>query len=354
MNLHFDISNSITDLLREAWVDCDINRVKDIQKSIEGLSDSQTIGICTGNNKFIAGDNGTLDMVDDNTEQYCGINLSIQTVIDNFRERVTDYIDHIVSYSETLAELDDDTFDINFKRVVDYSHKYKKCLEDFQTFKDYTYSNAVINEDQILNSYLVDCPPKSNSYFRTPDSDAYPENNETYEEYTERMLKTLTFNHLSIRNQLYLNKNERALGLMQMDCSNGLNFIMEHKTAQSEADSLRKIIVPEDILKCIWNSGWLSPSGEFYGCPDLDHNSFTETLLNLLHIEIDDNVDVILEKLGWVKFSSGRWLYHNDSRSLTKEQYKVIYNWTINKAQDYRAYVIDKYIACDLLETLSK
>lgn len=64
---------------------------------------------------------------------------------------------------------------------------------------------------------------------------------------------------------------------MKVTGSNGMDLLLKYKQAQREADEARgNKIFSEDIMNCIWNSGWLSPSGEFYGCPDLGHVEFTK------------------------------------------------------------------------------
>lgn len=48
----------------------------------------------------------------------------------------------------------------------------------------------------------------------------------------------------------------QAIQLMQIDHTNGLNYLESHRNAQEEMDELRaNDIHPENILETIWNSG---------------------------------------------------------------------------------------------------
>lgn len=140
---------------------------------------------------------------------------------------------------------------------------------------------------------------------------------------------------------------------MKVTGSNGMDLLLKYKQAQREADEARgNKIFSEDIMNCIWNSGWLSPSGEFYGCPDLSHVEFTKKLVECLNISdvCDNNYDRALELDGWIKFSSGRWLYMEEDFNPSKAQLQIIFKWAHDKADDFRVYLGDEFVNLDVLQ----
>lgn len=86
----------------------------------------------------------------------------------------------------------------------------------------------------------------------------------------------------------------------------------------------------------ILESGWLSPDGEFYGCGFEQHNVFSEELVEFLklesptpidrkeHLAFENDAEIILEKLKWIKISSKRYLWNFSDFVLTKKQENAI------------------------------
>lgn len=73
------------------------------------------------------------------------------------------------------------------------------------------------------------------------------------------------------------------------------------------------------------------------------------------HLEIqsvDGNYDRALELKGWIKFSSGRWLYFKDDFVPTKRQLKVISTWLNERAKDTKVYLGEGFVSYDILESL--
>lgn len=105
---------------------------------------------------------------------------------------------------------------------------------------------------------------------------------------------------------------------MQIDHTNGLNYLESHRNAQEEMDELRaNDIHPENILETIWNSGWLAPDGRFYGCPDLSHKEFSEKLYSMKeHLKLGLDKEITRFRHDYV----GHWLI---ARSLWNYPYLV-------------------------------
>lgn len=180
--------------------------------------------------------------------------------------------------------------------------------------EDYLYDEDSLEVDDVdVFNYVehLDSPNKASSY----------------KDLVFEYLSTLNFNFKYALDYLIREHNYQTIELLKLDLSNGLKYIPEHKKAQSELDTLRgDDIFPEDILECIWNSGWLSPNGELYGCPDYDHINFSDRLVKYLNLS-GTNSDRILETNGYIKFSCGRWLYIEEDLTPTIKQLETILKW---------------------------
>lgn len=79
-------------------------------------------------------------------------------------------------------------------------------------------------------------------------------------------------------------------------------------------------IEPEDISKTTWKSGYIDPSGNFFGCSDLGHVNFSETLCEKFDLKKGKEIDSqhLLDMKGWVKISMSRFFW--------RDNYKVTYS----------------------------
>ena len=75
-------------------------------------------------------------------------------------------------------------------------------------------------------------------------------------------------------------------------------------------ESNRKEIVPENVVKTTWQSGYINPQGEFFGCSDINHINFSEDICKMLNVKKEgDKLDaqVYLDEQGWIKISVNRF-----------------------------------------------
>ena len=103
-----------------------------------------------------------------------------------------------------------------------------------------------------------------------------------------------------------------------------------HRRRQAMQDDTPR---QEDTKTTMWDSGWISPSGKFWGCMDLNHIEFTQRLLEEGHIKLTgraENPDRLFEKNKWVKLSAGRILWDETSMEPNKNQWKAVLRYMSN------------------------
>lgn len=331
------IAEQINDMLRRCWEEGEVKKVNEILDGVEGISSEQALSVLQGEKSFCDTDDGGLLLEDSTPEEH----LSIDSVLNNFKYQYKDLISRIVSYSfgmhENYNEDDYEGFLHYWGLLSNYTESFKKLQENYKEFVKLTGVDTIRLKEIVEETY----------HELKEDEDEY-----SYKNINNRWLRTLNFSHLHVKNLLALEKNYSALEIMKVTGSNGMDLLLEYKQAQREADEARgDRIFPEDIMNCIWNSGWLSPSGEFYGCPDLGHIEFTKRLVKHLGIDnVHDNCDRTLELDGWIKFSSGRWLYMEEDFKPSKAQLQVIFRWAHEKADDFRVYLGDEFVNLDILQ----
>lgn len=66
----------------------------------------------------------------------------------------------------------------------------------------------------------------------------------------------------------------------------------------------------------------------------------------MIHTLQGENVEVN----GWIKFSSGRWLYMEEDFKPSKAQLQIIFKWAHDKADDFRVYLGDEFVNLDVLQ----
>ena len=91
----------------------------------------------------------------------------------------------------------------------------------------------------------------------------------------------------------------------------------------------------EDLADPQFASGYIDLRGNFYGCPDLTHISYSEQIVEKFELTSDkeemgqycsykSNSDTILDENGWVKVSVRRYLWDYTSHVLTAKQVQTI------------------------------
>ena len=116
-------------------------------------------------------------------------------------------------------------------------------------------------------------------------------------------------------------------------------------------------IVSDDIVDSVWNSGWLAPDGTFYGCPDLNHSDLDDRLWRHLSNGDTNNGETSsrnIEKLGYIKLSSGRWLLPDSNYIPTKKQLEEIIRCQNDKYKTSRTYYEDGFTNVEVLKSKLK
>lgn len=297
-----NIAAWMNDTLHNLWENCEVGKIKNIVEDIEGITNEQILSVLHGEQRFYD-DDGGLSLEDSTPSE----NLSTKAIEDNFRDKYYDLISRVVSYSFGISknyDFDDrEGFLYYWKLISNYNKKIEELDEDYKAFVELTGCNNIELEEVLKKVYNDLKAEEEADRWDIPVTSSL-----SYEQVNRDLLNNLNLSNRHVLNLLASTKNYRALATVQMTGSNGMDLLVDYKLAQNNADEARgNKVFAEDILNCIWNSGWLSPNGEFYGCPDLAHVAFTEKLCKHLEIQsVDGNYDRALELKGWIKFSSGR------------------------------------------------
>jgi hypothetical protein len=104
---------------------------------------------------------------------------------------------------------------------------------------------------------------------------------------------------------------------------------VENYVASMIKDGNRESIDAEDAHSTEWQSGYIDPEGRFYGCSDLNHNSFSVSLCEKFGIRQkakpeDFDAQIALDKAGWVKVSLNRFFWTGKP---TEEQKVTIHDY---------------------------
>ncbi|MFA5354452.1 MAG: hypothetical protein WC291_09495 [Thermodesulfovibrionales bacterium] len=94
----------------------------------------------------------------------------------------------------------------------------------------------------------------------------------------------------------------------------------------------REVIEPEDVMTTVWTSGYIDRKGQFYGCSDLGHVAFADNLCEKLGLEVEGttNSSEIIDRLGWVKVSMGRFFWDTAKRP-SKAQERTMMDYMLAK-----------------------
>lgn len=339
----------LTYYLRNFWKDCKINSILKIQETLPDIDNKTLLKILEGEKKLLTEDGINYTLEDDYEENIS--NLSRDYIQESFEYKFMNLASQVRNYSKGIY--------INIDEDKEYYYTLLK-----QTFKEINevennwklFCNLIecdINiriEDYLDNEETLDSDELSSIISRYSNS-----SNKTisYKDAVSEYLSTLNFSYKYALDYLIKKKRYQTIELIKIDLSNGLKYIPEHEVAQSDVDTLRgDNIFPENILECIWNSGWLSPNGELYGCPDCDHINFSDRLVKYLNLS-GTNSDRILETNGYIKFSCGRWLYMEKDFTPTIAQLETILKWNKEKNKSLKICIGDglSMVNVDIIES---
>lgn len=100
----------------------------------------------------------------------------------------------------------------------------------------------------------------------------------------------------------------------------------------------RTEVEPEDPKTTEWTSGYIDRDGRFYGCSDLGHILFADTLCEKLGLYPEDEDEEstpdssqILDNLGWIKVSMKRFFWDSLHIKPTGEQQATIFDFMMGK-----------------------
>lgn len=354
----------LTEQLRSFWVELEHRKILEISESIPELSLTLIRAICSGLQKIVDSKTecGALELEDDNTEEHYGISISIGAIRELYNKTLYNLYDSFLAYSQGSSYGDKEDVERYLDLSLKTSEQINKLKEEFQAFvkicKDSCYSNDS-KFFKLDEKFIRDKVHQDKELFQKE---------EYYHFRRKQYLSQLDFNPVHAIKRLVDEKKTTVIQIIQLDHSNGLRNLEEHREAQETMHSLREgIIQSEDILKSIWNSGWLAPDGRFFGCPDLIHNMFSKDLyernkeleLNLTGEFDYAHGDKIFEDNKWVKFSSGRWIYtgqmpvEEEKWRPTKKQYDVILSWAKERSDGTRIVFghDDSYVNLDIIES---
>jgi len=141
--------------------------------------------------------------------------------------------------------------------------------------------------------------------------------------------------------QNVMNNASLMLGIKVPDVDTYIQSMIE--------ESYREKIEAEDVRTTKYTSGYIDPIGNFYGCTDLLHSQFADTLCEQFKIEkvrlsknnltrksrLDEapNAENALDLDGWVKISINRFFYL-ENHILTQAQIDTIFDYMVGKKLD--------------------
>ncbi len=84
--------------------------------------------------------------------------------------------------------------------------------------------------------------------------------------------------------------------------------LLDNYVSQTIKAAQREKLEPEDIYTTDWESGYISPEGDFYGCANLDHINFALEIANMKGIKLTNSKQAtkVLDRYGWVIISMNR------------------------------------------------
>lgn len=119
----------------------------------------------------------------------------------------------------------------------------------------------------------------------------------------------------------------RQREIMRITNSNGRDLCQEHIEYQNHL--WERGLHKENPGQTQYNSAWISPEGDFYGCPDMKHTEAAEDILESMGVH-RTNPEHFLEEQGWVKLSAGRVVYFEKPLVPTIAQWEAVLAWMTN------------------------
>ena len=117
----------------------------------------------------------------------------------------------------------------------------------------------------------------------------------------------------------------------------------------AEVEEKKKVMkIPPAIPDTKFKShlGWVSPTGEFYGCPFTGHIDLSyEIIRGNLGIDDFDNSERELEKRGWLKIGGGGALCYfekDDKVKITQAQIDLLHDWCMVHKQPFPNHLLEE------------
>lgn len=354
----------INDFIHKSWSDLKISKLREFQNEINNLSDNILLDICLRKVCFVDSSDGGMELKCNDLENEDLEKYSIQSINYEFKSRLDKIVYDIIAYSHGLKHyseeyidgLNDDIYDSSdiskyMFYVIDACKKYDSLFSEFDLFiklvgDDYNFE---LNEYDSLIKALLDM-----KHEREDDKLKYDKIRVSIPTY-----KDLNFSPSHVINKLITDENTTALEFLRISGSNGMHYLQEHREAQEYEYSIKEDkTTPDDIVKSVWNSGWVAPDGTFYGCPDLKHVEFNELLYNKIRTPESDaktidatSVDRKLEILRYIKLSEGRWLFSDLDFIPTKQQLQAIIRCQERKYKTSRTYYEDRFLELGVIKS---
>nr|DAT90418.1 MAG TPA: hypothetical protein [Caudoviricetes sp.] len=364
-------AESINTFIQQNWINLKISKLRELQDTIDGLTDDILLDICLGKAYFVDVQS-SIDLEYNDLESLDLQEYSVTSINCKFKSRLDDIVSSIVGYSyglyhcseECIDKTDIDIHDSSdvsryLFYVIDACAKYNSLFSEFDLFvklvgEDWGFK---LNQDDSLIRAILDI-----KHERAEDKFTRCTSSETAvlrKQVPTPIYEDLNFEPLHAVNRLTLDNNMAALGSLQISGSNGLYYLPEHRKAQKDtyAAKVNKTI-PDDIVKSVWNSGWIAPDGTFYGCPDLQHVEFDDLLYEKIKTPESDAETIgiftngrRIELLGYIKLSEGRWLLPYPEFIPTREQLQAIIKCQKEKYKTTRVYYGNGFLGLDVIES---
>jgi hypothetical protein len=100
--------------------------------------------------------------------------------------------------------------------------------------------------------------------------------------------------------------------------------------------------------------GWISPTGDFYGCLYAGHIELADDIVHTVLMQLDfvnnnqsmnNNAELALEKSGWIKIGglgNSSFFLHDDSSEPTQSQHDTVFDWCQKHKVDFPDYIFNK------------
>jgi hypothetical protein len=174
---------------------------------------------------------------------------------------------------------------------------------------------TICQRDAIYNSIIAYLTPIQNYFNKKYEGRVF-----VYKDSDVKLLCGISEEHLIVRMKA-LEQNNTPLfqtiskALPSVDVE---SFVQGLLKENDRGDDIK----PEDIISTTWKSGYIDPSGKFYGCSDLGHVNFSEALCEKLDLKKGEEIDSqhLLDMKGWVKISMSRFYWRDDYKVTSSQK----------------------------------